>query len=68
MCELTEVSQLSTPVDFKRGDTLRVTCTHDATLRQKLPQLSKFPPRYVVWGDGSSDEMCAGQMMASATT
>jgi protein involved in polysaccharide export with SLBB domain len=60
--------QLSTPVDLKRGDTLRVTCTHDATLQQKLPQLSKLPPRYVVWGDGSSDEMCAGQMMASATT
>jgi hypothetical protein len=37
-------------------------------LRQKLPQLSKLPPRYVVWGNGSSHEMCAGQMMASATT
>lgn len=60
--------QLSTPVDLERGDTPRVTCTHDATPRQELPQLSKLPPRCVVWGDGSSDEMCAGQMMASATT
>jgi hypothetical protein len=60
--------QLSTPVDLKRGDTLRVTCTHDATLRRKLPQSSKLPPRYVVWGDGSSGAMCAGQMTASATT
>lgn len=42
------------------GDRLRVTCTHDATLRQKLPALAKLPPRYVVWGEGSSDEMCLG--------
>jgi hypothetical protein len=42
------------------GDRLRVTCTHDASLRQKLPALAKLPPRYVVWGEGSSDEMCLG--------
>ena len=42
------------------GDRLRVSCTHDATLRQKLPALAKLPPRYVVWGEGSSDEMCLG--------
>ena len=44
----------------RAGDRLRVTCTHDATLRQKLPALAKLPPRYVVWGEGSSDEMCLG--------
>ncbi|MEV5754926.1 monooxygenase [Actinoallomurus sp. NPDC052308] len=54
-----------TPVDVKPGDKLRVTCTHDATLRQKLPQLSKLPPRYVVWGDGTSDEMCLGLLTVS---
>jgi len=32
----------------------------DPTLRQELPQLRKLPARYVVWGDGSSDEMCLG--------
>ena len=42
------------------GDKIRVTCTYDPTLRQKLPQLRKLPPRYVTWGDGSSDEMCLG--------
>jgi hypothetical protein len=42
------------------GDRLRVSCTHDATLRRKLPALAKLPPRYVVWGEGSSDEMCLG--------
>jgi hypothetical protein len=42
------------------GDRLRVTCTHDAALRRMLPALAKLPPRYVVWGEGSSDEMCLG--------
>ena len=49
---------LPAPVDIGPGDTLRLTCTHDASLRKRLPQLSKLPPRYVVWGDGTSDEMC----------
>ncbi len=51
---------LAEPVTVHAGDRLRVTCTHDATLRQKLPELAKLPPRYVVWGEGSSDEMCLG--------
>jgi hypothetical protein len=49
---------LAKPVTARAGDKLRVTCTHDATLRRKLPDLAKSPPRYVVWGWGSSDEMC----------
>ena len=52
-----KLQPLPTPVDLHPDDTLRVTCTHDATLRGQLPQLSKLPPRYVVWGDGTSDEM-----------
>jgi Copper type II ascorbate-dependent monooxygenase, C-terminal domain len=48
------------PVAVHPGDTYRVTCTHDATLRQQNPQLRSLPPRYVVWGDGTSDEMCLG--------
>lgn len=51
---------LATPVKINKGDMLRVTCTHDAGLRKMLPQLQPLPPRYVVWGDGSSDEMCLG--------
>lgn len=56
---------LPSPVEIGPGDTLRVTCTHDAGLRKRLPQLSKLPPRYVVWGDGTSDEMCIGIMTVS---
>lgn len=49
---------LPQPVQLNAGDTVRVTCTHDASLRSKLPQLRTLKPRYVVWGDGTSDEMC----------
>jgi len=42
------------------GDKVQVTCTYDPTLRQELPSLRKLAPRYVTWGDGSSDEMCLG--------
>ena len=48
------------PVTVRPGDTLRVTCTHDAALRGQLPQLAGRPARYVMWGEGTSDEMCLG--------
>jgi len=51
---------LAHPVMTHPGDTVEVSCTYDPTLRQELPQLRKLPARYVVWGDGSSDEMCLG--------
>ncbi|MDP9793743.1 hypothetical protein J2S43_002255 [Catenuloplanes nepalensis] len=60
--------KLPSPVEIGPGDTLRVTCTHDAGLRRQLPQLKKLPPRYVVWGDGTSDEMCTGIMTVSPRT
>ncbi len=49
---------LAEPVRVHSGDRVRVTCTHDATLRSQLPELKPLQPRYVVWGDGTSDEMC----------
>jgi hypothetical protein len=51
---------MAAPVAVKPGDTYRVTCTHDASLRTQLPQLKPLKPRYVVWGEGTSDEMCLG--------
>jgi hypothetical protein len=58
---------LKNPVTVRRGDVLRVTCTHDAGLRRQLPQLRPLRPRYVVWGDGTSDEMCLGLLVGTAT-
>jgi hypothetical protein len=60
------VRPLGEPVTIKAGDTLRVTCTHDAGLRKQLPQLRTTPSRYVVWGDGTTDEMCVGVVIWTA--
>ncbi len=42
------------------GDSIRVSCTHDQAWRDKLPDLQGLPERYVVWGEGTTDEMCLG--------
>ncbi|CAB4919229.1 unannotated protein [freshwater metagenome] len=49
---------VKTPVSANAGDTLKVTCTYDVKLRSLLPAFKDQPPRYVVWGEGSNDEMC----------
>ena len=56
---------LRSPVAVKAGDTIRVECTFDPTLRQKIPQLKSLAPRYITWGEGSSDEMCLGVIAAT---
>lgn len=43
------------PFQINRGDILRMTCTWDNTLSED--------PRYVVWGEGTTDEMCFGTLM-----
>ena len=56
---------LKKPIAVKAGDTIRVECTFDPTLRQKIPQLKSLAPRYITWGEGSSDEMCLGVIAAT---
>jgi hypothetical protein len=56
---------LASPITVKKGDVIRVECTFDPTLRQLLPELKALPPRYVTWGEGSSDEMCLGVLVVS---
>jgi hypothetical protein len=58
---------LKTPVQTQPGDKIGVTCTYNPTLRQELPQLRKLPPRFVTWGDGSSDEMCLALVQSVST-
>lgn len=48
------------PIDLDKGDTITVTCTHDAKLRRMLPALQDTEPRYITWGEGTTDEMCLG--------
>ncbi|QIM20465.1 hypothetical protein G7075_03755 [Phycicoccus sp. HDW14] len=51
---------LRTPVTVAKGDTVTVTCRHDQSLRDRLPAFRGQPERYVVWGEGTTDEMCLG--------
>ncbi len=44
------------PVQVASGDVLRMSCVWDNSLSDE--------PRYVVWGAGTSDEMCFGSVMA----
>jgi len=48
------------PVQLHMFDKVRVTCRHVQWLRDKLPAFDGQPDRYVVWGEGSTDEMCLG--------
>jgi len=57
--------ELPAPLLVRKGDNLRVTCTYDATLRNKLPELKPLKPRYVLWGEGTSDEMCLGVLLST---
>jgi hypothetical protein len=62
-----KATPLARPVEVRRGDTLRVTCTHDAQLRSMVPGLADEEPRYVTWGEGTSDEMCLGIVLYTRT-
>lgn len=52
-------------VRLRKGDTVRVTCRHDQTLRDLLPAFEGQEERYVVWGEGTTDEMCLGLLMVT---
>ena len=51
---------LSTPIDAKSGDTISISCTFDVGLRSLLPMYKDIAPNYIVWGEGTRDEMCLG--------
>ncbi|MGH3134631.1 MAG: monooxygenase, partial [Gaiellaceae bacterium] len=52
---------LRTPVQVRAGDVVRVTCRHDVSKRTGggEPGIPRTP-RYVLWGEGTTDEMCLG--------
>jgi mono/diheme cytochrome c family protein len=50
--------QLADPVAVEPGQVVRVTCRHDVGLR-------RGPPRYVLWGEGTTDEMCLGVLQVT---
>jgi hypothetical protein len=52
--------QLAQPIEAKAGDVVRVTCRHDVHKRMHGEHGSPQAPRYVLWGEGTTDEMCLG--------
>jgi len=56
---------LAAPLALDAGDTLRVTCRHDQANRDLLPAFQGEPDRYVLWGEGTADEMCLGIVMVT---
>ncbi|CAN5224216.1 hypothetical protein BH18ACT9_BH18ACT9_06190 [soil metagenome] len=48
-----------------RGDVVRVTCEHDQALRDVLPAFEGQGERWVVWGEGTTDEMCLGMLLVT---
>jgi hypothetical protein len=54
------------PIHLRSGDSVKVTCTHDQALRDLLPAFEQQrQDRYVVWGEGTTDEMCLGILLVT---
>jgi mono/diheme cytochrome c family protein len=57
---------LAQPVDANVGDRIRVTCSFDnSKVKQPLVNGKLLKPRYVLWGEGTTDEMCLGLLQAA---
>lgn len=48
------------PIRANRGDTVRITCVYDNSGPIPGPGGEPLEPRYMVWGEGTTDEMCLG--------
>lgn len=50
------------PLRLKAGDKVRVTCIYDNSF--SIPGANGVPikPRYMTWGEGTTDEMCLGSL------
>ena len=53
------------PARLEPGDTIKVTCHHSQELRDRLPSFEGQPDKYVVWGEGTTDEMCLGLLLVT---
>jgi hypothetical protein len=50
---------LKTPLVLSTGEILRVTCTYDNSGARS----EGIAPRYITWGEGTSDEMCLAPIL-----
>jgi mono/diheme cytochrome c family protein len=56
---------LARPVEARAGDVVRVTCRFDASRRTSAKP--RTAPRYTLWGEGTTDEMCLGILQVTRT-
>ena len=60
---------LEHPVDADTGDTIRVSCRFDNSRgAQPVVGGKRLAPRYVLWGEGTTDEMCLGLLQVATRT
>jgi hypothetical protein len=58
---------LAQPVDAEPGDVVRVTCRFDNSApKQPVVGSRRLAPRYVLWGEGTADEMCLGLLQVAS--
>ena len=50
------------PIPVKAGDKLRISCTYDNSGPIPGPDKKPLEPRYLTWGEGTTDEMCLGRV------
>ena len=57
---------LENPIEISKGDVVRLTCTWDNT-KENQPYIGgkQLEPRYTVWGEGTTDEMCLAGFTAA---
>lgn len=53
------------PVRLDAYDQVKVTCRHVQWLRDRLPAFEGQEERYVLWGEGTTDEMCLGMLQVT---
>ena len=56
---------LARPSRARPGDVVRVTCRHDVRKRRTDHHGAPRAPRYVLWGEGTTDEMCLGLLQVT---
>ena len=57
---------LETPIEISKGDVIRLTCTWNNS-KENQPYINgkQLEPRYTVWGEGTTDEMCLAGFTAA---
>jgi hypothetical protein len=62
-----DVYYLQHPLAVAPGDTIRVRCSFDnSKADQPVVGAAQLTPRYVLWGEGTTDEMCLGMLSVAA--